>query len=898
MSTPILATKLYVPGVRPKFIPRPHLLARLNDGLHRKLTLISAPAGFGKTSIVSEWAASLADVTSVAWLSLDDGDNDPTRFLAYLIAALQTISAEIGTQSLTELQSPQPPPTESILTLLINDISTQPEQFVFVLDDYHLLDSKQVDGALTFLLEHLPPQMHLVIATREDPPLPLARLRVRSELTELRVADLRFTLDESAEFLNQTMGLSLTPEDIATLENGTEGWIAGLQLAALSMQGRSDTSAFIEAFTGSHHFILDYLIEEVLQQQPENVRTFLLQTSILNKLNGSLCDAVTDSANSKAMLEQLERDNLFVIPLDNDRQWYRYHHLFADVLQARAMEDHPETVDGRHKKASAWFDANDQRADAVRHALLAKDFERVANLIELSWRYMDRNYMNATSLMWLVQLPEEVIAPRPVISIAYAWALLAEGRLEEAELYIQQAEKWAARLEEGDSAEMRAAEQKEVDALPSSVASARTYLALADGNMPDTIKYARQTLDLLPEEDLFERSIPAALLGLALWTTGDLEATYKAFADIAVSFEKSGNPHHSVGTGFIAALVRRTQGRLHDAYACLQKSLSFAADLGEVVPGLADLHIGLSELFLEWGDLDSAEKHLQTAADLSPATLLPGNQHFWYLAAARIKESRGELDEAISLLDEAIRLQKRDPIPDVRPIAARKVPILLKQNRLAEAQTWVREQNLSADDDLVYLREYEHMVLARVLIANQKFEDAGSLLARLEEAALAGERIGSAIEINILQSLAQQESNAALDALSRALKHAEPQGYISTFVDEGEAMASLLAKLNTRNSVPSAYINKLLHHFTGSPPSQPTAPTPQPLHDPLSQRELEVLQLIADGLSNREISERLFLALDTIKGHNRRIYSKLQVQRRTEAVARARKLGLVQAASQ
>ena len=474
MPAPILATKLYIPPHRSNIVLRPRLIERLNEGLRqshgfgRKLTLISAPAGFGKTTLVSSWLAGLpAGAASqeenanrrskiqnpVAWLSLDEGDNDPTRFLVYLVSALQKIAPDTGARVLAALQSPQPPPTELLLTTLLNEVAAIPDHFVLVLDDYHVIDSEPVDAstsvddALAFLLDHLPPQMHLVITTREDPRLPLARYRARGQLTELRAADLRFTPVEAAEFLNRAMGLNLSAEDVAALEARTEGWIAGLQLAALamqglSMQGRSEPARFIQAFTGSHRFVLDYLAEEVLQRQPERVRSFLLETAILDRLSGPLCDAVTGREDGKEMLDVLERGNLFVMPLDDKRQWYRYHHLFADVLQSRLMEEQPERAPTLHRRASEWCEQNGLRSDAIRHALAAKDFGWAAGLIELAWSAMDVNMQSATWLGWARALPDELVRARPVLSVGYAWALLDAGEMETCETWLRDAERW------------------------------------------------------------------------------------------------------------------------------------------------------------------------------------------------------------------------------------------------------------------------------------------------------------------------------------------------------------------------------------------------------------------------------------------------------------------------
>ncbi len=422
---PILATKVYIPPLRPNIVLRSRLIERMNLGQFGKLTLISAPPGFGKTTLVSEWIPGCERAT--AWLSLDEGDNDPMRFLAYLVAAFQTISPNIGAGVLGLLQSPQPPPTESILTFLLNEISAIPEKFTLVLDDYHVIDAKPVENALTFLLEHMPPQMHLVITTREDPQLPLPRLRVRGQLTELRISDLRFTPSEAAEFLNQVMGLKLTADHIAILEESTEGWIAGLQLAALSMQGRDDIPGFIKAFSGDDRHVVDYLVEEVLQSQSEHIQSFLLKTSILERLSGPLCDTLTDQKEGKELLESMERGNLFVLPLDDKRQWYRYHHLFAEVLHTRLMEEHSDLVPELHRRASQWYEQNAQPAEAIRHALVAKDFTRAAGLMELVWPVMNLNCQAFTWLDWVNELPEEVFSNRPVLLVAIAWASLQHG---------------------------------------------------------------------------------------------------------------------------------------------------------------------------------------------------------------------------------------------------------------------------------------------------------------------------------------------------------------------------------------------------------------------------------------------------------------------------------------
>jgi LuxR family maltose regulon positive regulatory protein len=910
MSTPILATKLYVPPPRPRVVLRPRLIEHLNESLHRRLTLISAPAGFGKTTLVSEWVAGCE--RPAAWLSLDEGDNDPTRFLSYLVAALQTIAPNIGEGVLGALRSPQPPPTESILTVLLNEVTTVEDEIVLVLDDYHVVDATLIDDALGFLIEHLPPRMHLVIATREDPSLPLARLRARGQLAELRAADLRFTPSEAAEFLEGVMGLSLSAEDIAALEDRTEGWIAGLQLAALSMRGREDVAGLIRAFAGDNRYIVDYLVEEVLQQQPERIRSFLLKTSILDRLNGPLCDAVTDQQEGNARLETLERGNFFVVPLDDKRHWYRYHHLFAEVLSAHLMAEQPGQVSTLHRRASEWYEQHGSAADAIRHALAAEDFERAADLVELAWPAMRRSRQEATLHGWLETLPDEVLHCRPVLSVGYASALMSSGKLESVEERLRDAERWLdttadmSERSQAPSAELVVVDEEEFRRLPGAIAVFRAGLALARGDVPETVTYARRALDLVPEDDHLWRGAAAVLLGLASWTSGNLEAAHRSYADGMAHLRRAGHISDAINGSITLAAIRITQGRLREAMSTYERGLQLATEQGDpVMRGTADMYVGMSELHREWDDLEGATQHLLRSKEQGEHTGFPQNRYRWRIAMARIREARGDLDGALDLLDEAERLYMSDFPPNVRPIAALKTRVWVAQGRLAEALDWARERGLSAHDDLSYLREFEHITLARVLLARYKSDreeryihEAMGLLERLLKAAEAGGRMGSVIEILVLQALAheaQGDSPSALVPLERALTLAEPEGYVRVFVDEGRPMAQLLSEAAARGIMPD-YTAKLLAVLESeehkSEEGSHRFPT-ESVVGPLSQRELEVLRLIAQGLSNREISQRLFLALITVKGHNRNIFRKLQVRRRTEAIARARELGLL-----
>jgi LuxR family transcriptional regulator, maltose regulon positive regulatory protein len=890
MSTPILATKLYIPPPRPGVVPRPRLINRLNAGLMMggKLTLISASAGFGKTTLISEWLA--RGGRPIAWLSLDEGDSDPTRFLAYLIATLQTIAPKIGASVLAALQSPQPPPTETILIALLNEIASISENFILILDDYHVLDSQPVDNALTFLIEHQPQQMHLVIATREDPSLPLSRLRARGQLTELRAADLRFTPAEAAEFLNQIMGLNLSAEDIAALETRTEGWIAGLQLAALSMQGRSDTARFIKSFTGSHHFVLDYLVEEVLQQQSESIQNFLLRTSILNRMCGLLCDAVLldSSPAGQETLEYLERANLFIVPLDNERRWYRYHHLFGDLLRQRLGA--PPALSEYHRRASQWHEANGNLSEAFHHALSAADFERAARLAEAAWPGAEESFQSAAWLAWVNQLPEVVVRSKPELCFQAGRAYSDAGDPKTSEIHLQNAERALA----------EAPDQSGFASLPGNIALTRAYNAQVQGNLTDAVKYAELALQLIPEDNIYRRAQAVITLEFTHWASGDLESSLQAIRAWMADMHKVGSPVFVIASAFAEADLLVALGRLHEAIRAYQQALQLAAEHGpEAQQITAHHHLGLAQIYHELGDSESTTAHLQIAADLGKHTTLVDWLHRWKLAQARFKESAGEWDAALELLDEAKRNYVKNPLPITRPVEALKARVYLKQGRLDKAQEWAQEWGNSTINEVSYLTEFDLLTLARVRLAEGSFAGVDELLERLRILAETQKRLGSVLEILLTEALAHQAQGhapQALAVLERALALAKPEGYLRTFVDEGEAMRLLIADFRltiSRQPHPLlAYADKLLAAFR-APADFPTTTPQSLLPDALTPRELEILRLVAQGLSNTEISQRLYLALSTVKGHNLRIFDKFQVQNRTEAVARARELGLL-----
>ncbi|TME02313.1 MAG: helix-turn-helix transcriptional regulator, partial [Chloroflexi bacterium] len=697
----------------------------------------------------------------------------------------------------------------------------------------------------------------------------------------------------------------------------------------LSLQGHQDVAGFIRAFAGDHRYIVDYLVEEVLQRQPESVRSFLLQTSILDRLHGPLCDAVTGQEEGNARLEALERGNFFVVPLDDQRHWYRYHHLFAEVLSAHLMAEQPDQVSTLHRRASEWYEQHGSVADAIRHALVAEDFARAADLVELAVPDMRRSRQETTVLGWLKALPDELVRARPVLSVHYAGTLLASGELEGVEARLQNAERWLdTKADMGElglapPAEMVVVDEAEFRVLPGSIAVYRAGSALVLGDVADTMKYARRALDLVPEDDHLRRGSAAGLLGLAYWTSGDLEVAHQSYADCMARVQKAGHISDALGCSIALADIRIVQGRLREAMSTYERGLQLATEQGaHVLRGAADMHVGMSELLRERDDLHAAMQHLLRSKELGELVGLPQNRYRWRVAMARIREAQGDLDGALDLLYEAERLYMSDFFPNVRPVSAYVTRVWVTQGRVGDALDWARERGLSVSNDLSYLREFEHITLARVLLARSKSEraersmqEAMELLERLLQAAEEGERTGSIIEILMLQALAHQvqgDISAALVPLERALTLAEPEGYVRIFVDEGPPMAVLLAKLHEHSrkrpraastNVPLAYIERLLALLRGervqegtSPAatSSPSAPAPaQSLLDPLTERELEVLRLLAAGLSNRAIAARLVLALSTVKSYVNTIYSKLQVESRTQAVARARALHLL-----
>jgi LuxR family maltose regulon positive regulatory protein len=877
MSMPILATKLYIPPPRSNIVLRPRLVERLNEGLAAgcKLSLISAPAGFGKTTLVSEWVAGCG--RPVAWLSLDEGDNDPARFISYLVKALQTIQAGIGEGLLAALQSPQPLHFENILTTLLNEITTIPGDFLLVLDDYHSIDSQPVDQSLAFLIEHQPPQMHLLIATREDPQLPLSRLRARGQCTELRAADLRFTSAEASEFLSQVMGLDLSAENIAALETRTEGWIAGLQLAAISMRDQKDSAGFIQSFTGSHRFVMDYLLEEVLHQQSESIQAFLLHTSVLERMCGSLCDALllAPSTSGQATLEFLERANLFIAPLDSERRWYRYHHLFGDLLRKRLGQSlNPGEIAELHIHASEWYENNDLMLEAFRHATAAYDIESAVRLMESKKMPIHLRGAATAILSWLESLPKTLLDARPALWWMQAAMLLIIGQLDGVEEKLQATEAALAL-----AARPGATLDETTRDLIGRIAAARANVAQMQAQTETILIQARRALEYLHPDNLTDRSMATRSLGFAYYIQGDLAKAGRAYAEAYSLAQAAGDIVDSSLASIRLGQVQESENQLHLAAEIYQRVLPL---IDEYSPNNAPVaYLGLARIYYEWNDLDAAEKYGEKSLQLARqydqvVDRLVVSEVF----LASLKLAQGDVTGAMDKILQAEQTSRLKNytyrLPDIAYTRAR---IQLYQGNMDEAAQLVRQNDIP-------------LMQARVLVAQGNPSEALTLVEpqrQQAEAKRLPQRLLLVLAVQSVVFFAQGEKDKAVQVLT------EPGGHIRLFVDEGALMAQLLLEAAARGIKPD-YVARLLAAIEAGKRDRDDKPALAPagsLIEPLSQRELKILQLIAQGLSNREIGERLFLALDTVKGYNRKMFDKLQVQSRTEAIARARALGLL-----
>lgn len=827
----------------------------------------------------------------VAWLSLDEGDNDPARFLTYLIAALQTIVPNLGESSLTALQSPQPPALESVVTAVLNELTTIPDNFILVLDDYHLIQTPAVDKALAFLLEHQPPQMHLVIASREDPPLPLPRLRVRSQLTELRASDLRFTPEETAVFLNHVMALNLSPRDISALENRTEGWIAGLQLAALSMQGHQDASSFIQSFTGSHRFVLDYLLEEVLHQQPEEIQGFLLYTSILDRFCSSLCTAVLGKDKessvpsnlhpSSFILEYLERANLFIIPLDSEWRWYRYHHLFGDLLRQRLQAIGEEHTVILHIRASIWFEENGWQLEAFQHAAAAGDIERAERLI--AGKGMPLHYQGAVMpvLNWLESLDTAVLDARPSLWVLYATVFTITG---------QEAGTVQAKIKAAEAALQKSEDNDETRDLIGQLAAIRAMLAIPLNDVDTIITQSQRALEYLHPHNLPVRTNATWTLGMAHQFRKEYDAAVPAFQEVLATSRASGNFMVTIAAGTCLGQVQEAQNQLHLAAESYQMCVQAAGE--PPWPAICEAVLGLARLHYQWNELDAAAQYAQQAAQLGLQMDNVDTPAASWIFLARQKVALGDATGATAYLAEAEQfMHQRSFMLRLPDLVAVQVQILLYQGDVAAAAQLAEKHNLP-------------LSRARVFLAKGDGTSALALLVPLRQQSEANHWPDELLQVMVLQAAAYElagDGDTAVNTLTTALKTAVSSGFIRIFIDEGEPIKTLLTRMKDENGRMKEYVYKLLAAFDKQTTIHPSSLrqaqgwllNPHPLIDPLSEREIEVLQLIAEGFTNREIADRLYLSLHTIKVHVRNIYSKLSVSSRTQAVARARELEIL-----
>ena len=888
-----LRTKLCIPPLRSEWITRSRLVKRLDDGLGRKLTLISAPAGFGKTTLLVDWVHQRK--MPAAWFSVDKSDNAPLQFLTYAILGLQTLKEDIGKASLTMLQSPQPPPVETILINLINDAIDFRTDFVLILDDYHLVYAQPVNDMITFLLENLPEQMHILIATRSDPSLRLlARIRSQNQMVEVRAAELSFNTQETSDLFNKSLSMNLSTRDIHQLETRTEGWIAGLQLAALSLQGRENPSGFIEKFKGDNRYIADYLAEEVLNRQPEHMRDFLLQTSILERLSGPLCDAVTRQNNSRQILITLEQTNSFLIPLDDERSWYRYHHLFTDLLRQQLRLQQGELESELHSRASKWLSKNGFKNEAVDHAFASQNNAVAARLIEEIAEIYWEHGRQSRLLRWLEKLPDELIDANPKLCIFYARELFKNGFSDKAESMLKIADQLLASISMSDP---------EKEALQGKIAAIRGYESLLTGDVSRNIHYSKQALELLPQKDLIWRSVAASNLGFAysIIGAGDLAKAQQAFSDAKKICEAAGNIYYNIFVGQCLATNMLWQGRLYEAEDILRKYLILAKDNGIFQTGtVGSLHSTLGTVLCERSEFDEGIQLINKGIELcqqgrDPVSLAGCRMGLWRALMQRA-DFAGVLRVMQDLNEQASDFQL--PLWITNSISALNAIIWLGSGDLQAAVKWVQDRGLSIDGKLGNLHELENFALVHILIAQNRLDDADHLLRRMIEDAKACDRVIMMTDMRLQRVLIfkrKEDTAAALDELKSALSLAQTGGFTSIFVTKGMPMIELLEEFiavnkghrgNAKAGLSLSFAKKLLYLIKSAIP-----PKMEGLVEPLSERELEVLYLIASGLRNKEIAEHLCLSPKTVEKHRSNLRKKLDLHTTLALAQYAKKRG-------
>jgi LuxR family maltose regulon positive regulatory protein len=878
LTISLLATKLGVPALRPNVIPRSRLLARLEQSLFCPLTLVSAPAGYGKTTLTAAWIRRSG--LPAAWLSLDEADDDPARFLSYFIAALQQTHAAIGKDLAASLLAGQVPPRDVILTTLVNDLLQTPGQFLCVLDDFQAIQDKFILEVLDGLIGRQPPHFHLILLTREDPFLPLARLRARNQLIEVRAADLRFFGEEIDRFLKEGMGLSLSQADLATLEERTEGWAVGLQLAGLSMQGRADPSGFVSSLTGEHRFILGYLTEEVLKRQPEDVQEFLLQTSILSSLNGSLCDAVAGQADSAARLESLLAANLFLIPMDDEQRWYRYHHLFADLLRNLLRRAHPEQIPASHLRASGWYEAQNMPAEAVEHALAGQDFARMVRLLEShAWTLLNQSNIRQMA-GWLQAIPAEWRTQSPRTNLAFAWIYLLRGNFGQAALYLKQAEAGLAAQE--STAQATIAMQAESLALQSN-------LMQVQGKILESIQAAQSALELADPDDLRVTGLAWLGLGGAYRQQADFSKAVEALQKAIQLSRDSGNQVTEMLATSHLVLMSIQHGRLRLAARAAESALERMEKSTIAPPPIVGaVHGALGLIYYEWNRLEAAREHFQRGIQLAAFSGHNASLVYTQVWLARLLQAQGDLDGADKTIQEAADLFQAGAPGWVRPdLIYRQVCLRLARQDLDGAEAILNHSGVGFQDPISHQTDLIHLAWLRWSIQSGQ---SGDLFQRLLASTRQGQRDGTTLQALALQALAQTaagDSRAGLEWLDQALELAVPEGYLRIFIDEGQPMFGLLRLARQRGLRPAA-VEEILSLFPAPGRDGKTQSSTPGLVEPLTERELDVLRLLAQGLTYAQIADRLVVSVNTVRFHIKGIYGKFGVTKLAQAIEKAR----------
>jgi LuxR family maltose regulon positive regulatory protein len=902
----LLATKVSIPRTRPDRLARARLLERLDEGMGRALVLVCTPAGFGKTTLLADWAADAA--LPVAWLSLDPDDNDPVRFWRYVVAALDRVVGGLGEHLVPLLSPGSGISTHGVVTALINRLQAQPDELALVLDDYHLIESMPIHDSLGFLLSHRPPRLHLVIASRSDPPLPVARLRAGGQLAELRAADLRFTPQEAAGFLCELWKLDLAPEAVAVLEARTEGWAVGLQLAALSLQGRPNPDAFLDAFAGTHRYVLDYLSEEVLGRLPDRMQAFLLQTSVLERLSGPLCDAVTGDSDGQGMLEELERANLFLVPLDEERRWWRLHHLVADLLRARLLQLQPNLVPELHRRAAGWCEQHGLIDEAIRHATAAGDTAWATRLVEGHLGETLRRGESVALARWLALLPDDTVRARPGLCLAKAMTELNLDHLEEVERLLEHAER-AFDHHGREPPELQIPTYGGMVAeVPAAIALLRVELAYDRADPDGVATYARAALAHMAEDEHGPRLFARSLLVGADWMTGRVVDTEPAFAQLLAEGRAAPAAYPVLRSCFMVGLVQQAQGKLGAALHTYREGLRLASEGDRFsVYHAGEAHVGIAQVLYQRNQLEEALQHATRGVELCRQVIELTELDVALVALAWIRQAMGDPDGALEAVEEACRTYPRaDVVALAYPAWSERARLLLALGRVEEAVRWTREQGLTDQDEVSYLREGDHLVLARVLVAQAQPDRALGLLERLDALAEAQGRTGSLLQVRALRALALQaagDHQAALTLLASTLELAAPEGHVRVFADEGPPMAALLrsllgarqrGRLAGHDGAGIEHLHRVAAAFRPARhPDDPAVPAAGGLVEPLTERELEVLRLLAAGRRNRDIAAELVVTLETVKKHTSHIFAKLGATNRTQAVAHARRLGLI-----